>query len=138
MLVFVILFGMSVIVSRRCDHTIRPIQKQAKNIKIVDDKKVSAVCNNAQNVKIGPSLNHMFVSKTSDRKIFIINTPLPPTPAHGDGGVTIMRLKSKNRIVSDDVDFLTPRMDIGSQPSSDIENVYDFLFKIRYSGHEKL
>ena len=60
---------------------------------MVGDKKVSAVCNNAQNVKVGPSLNHMFVSKTSERKIFIINTPLPPTPAHGDGGVTIMRLK---------------------------------------------
>ena len=125
MFVFVILFGIAVIVSRRCIHKIRPIQKQAKNIKLVDDKQVSAVCNNTQNVKVCPSLNHMFASKTNERKISIINTPLPPAPAHNDAGFSIMRLNSKNSIVSDDVDFLTPRVDIGLQSWSDIENEYD-------------
>ena len=67
----------------------------------------------------------MLVSRTSERKISIINTPLPPAPGHGVDWVSIMRTNSKNSIVSDDVDFLTPRMDIGLQSSSDIENVYD-------------
>ena len=116
---------MSVIVSRRCFCKMWPIQKQAKDIKIVDDKEAPPVCNSTQNFNVGPTFNGMFVSKTSERKISIINTPLPPAPAHSDVGVTIMRLNSKNSIVSDDVDFLTPRLDIGLQTSSDIENMYD-------------
>ena len=92
---------------------------------IVDEKKVSAVCKNTQNANVGPSFHYMFVSRTSDRKISIINTPLPPAPVHGDHAVTIMRLNSKNSLVSDDVDFLTPREDVGLQSWSDIENEYD-------------
>ena len=125
MIVFVVLFGVSVLVSRRCFHKIWQIRKQAKNDKIVNDKEASAVSKNTQNFKVDPSLNHIFVSKTSERKISIINTPLPPAPVHGDQAVTIMRLKSKNSIVSDDVDFLTPRVDIGLQSGNDIENDYD-------------
>ena len=116
---------MSVMISRRCFHKIWPIKKQAKNIKIVDDKEVSPVCNNTENIKVFPSFHCMFVSRTSDRKISIINTPLPPAPVHGDDAVTIMRLNSKNSLVSDDVDFLTPREDVGLQSWSDIENEYD-------------
>ena len=101
------------------------IQKQAKNIKIVDDKKVSDLCNNTQNVRVLPSFHRIFVSKTSERKTSIINTPLPPAPAHGGRGVSIMRLNSKNSIVTDDVDFLTPREDVSLQYGSDIENEYD-------------
>ena len=99
--------------------------KPAKNGKTVVDKKVSAVCNDTQNVKVGPSHNDMFKSKTSVRKISIINTPLPPAPTHGDVGVSIMRTNSKNSIVSDDLDFLTPREDVGLQSWSNIENEYD-------------
>ena len=116
---------MSVMASRRCFSKIWPLQKQANIMKIVDDKKVSAVCNNTQNVNVGPSFHRMFVSRTNERKISIINTPLPPAPATGDDGVRTMRLNSNNSNVSDDVDFLTPRVDIGLQSSSDIENEYD-------------
>ena len=116
---------MTVLVSKRCFHKIWTIQKLVKNIKIVDDKKVSAVCNNTQNINISPSFHRMFVSRTSERKISIINTPLPPAPTHGDVGVSIMRTNSKNSIVSDDLDFLTPREDVGLQSWSNIENEYD-------------
>ena len=125
LLLFIILFGMSVIVSKRCFRKMWYMPKPAKNGKTVADKKVSAVCNNTQNVKVGPSHNNMFVSKRSERKISIINTPLPPAPAHGGHEVSIMRLNSKNSLVSDDVDFLTPRKDVGLQSWSDIENEYD-------------
>ena len=116
---------MSVIVSKRCFRKMWYMPKPAKNGKTVVDKAVSAVCNDTQNVKVGPSHNDMFVSKTSVRKISIINTPLPPAPTHGDVGVSIMRTNSKNSIVSDDLDFLTPREDVGLQSWSDNENVYD-------------
>ena len=61
---------------------------------------------------------------TTERKISIVNCPLPPIPSNETQDVVFPRSDSKNSLVSEDGDYLIPRSNIQLHTLNKLEDGY--------------